>query len=251
MFSAGIFEGVSSALYGMLDISMLRLFPERNAKLHLSFQARQQGFSTCGLEQDWAAYNFSYNSFICRPLRGRVMSLRDVVWTCYGRSYAVSLIMIHVRSVPVSPLALISSGVIKLILLGPFSQTAHSYGQWMLVPHLSSRKLFNFMDWIIPEPLSFFFNDPPWSWKSCLFFCGRKESTLEPQTYLLVALTGCVQRNWKELLSFPLDHPLSVGGKKLCAPTRENDAGTWAGSTIDILYLTLALYLLLAGNLLV
>lgn len=140
------FWRVSSGLYEMLDTSLLRLFPERNAELHLSFHARQEGFSTCGLEQDWAAYNFSYNSFICRPLRGRVMSLRDVVWTCYGRSYAVSVIMIHVRSVPVFPLAQISCGVIKLILLGPFSQTAHSYGQWLLVPHLSSQKLFNFMD---------------------------------------------------------------------------------------------------------
>lgn len=110
---------------GWWEKPLPRLFPERNAKLHFSFQARQ-GFSTCGVEQGWAVYNFSCNSFICRPLRGRVMSLRDVVWTVYGRRYAVSLIMIHVRSVPVFPPAQISHGVIKLLPLDPFPQTAHN-----------------------------------------------------------------------------------------------------------------------------
>lgn len=52
MFSAGIFESVSSGLHGMLDASLAKFFPERSAKFHLSFQARQQGFSTCGVEQD-------------------------------------------------------------------------------------------------------------------------------------------------------------------------------------------------------
>lgn len=158
--------------------------------------------------------------------------------------------MIHVRSVPVFPLAQISHGVIKLIPLSLFPQTAHIYGQGLLcVPHLSSQIHLNFMDWIISEPLPFFFCDPPWSSKSCLFSCGRKESTAVPQTYLLMALTGCVQRNWKELLSFPFYHPLSAGGKKLCAPTWVNHAGTWAGSTIHTTDLTLALCLLQAGDL--
>lgn len=49
--------------------------------------------------------------------------------------------------------------------------------------------------------------------RSCLFFCGREESTAVPQTHLLVALTGYVQRRWKELLFFLLHHLLSAGGK--------------------------------------
>lgn len=48
---------------------------------------------------------------------------------------------------------------------------------------------------------------------SCLFFCGRKESTAVPQTHLLMAFFLAVCRGVGRSCSFPLHHPLSAGGR--------------------------------------
>lgn len=124
--------------------------------------------------------------------------------------------MSHVRSVPVFPLAQISHGVIKLIPLSPFAQTTHSYGQWLLcVPYLSSWIIFNFMDWIIPESLPFFFTDPPWSSKVLPVFLWQEGKHCCPTD--LMALTVCVQRNCKEQLIPALSSFVSWWEKALCS----------------------------------
>lgn len=45
---------------------------------------------------------------------------------------------------------------------------------------------------------------------SCLFFCGRKESTAVPQTHLLMAFFLAVCRGVGRSCSFPLHHPLQL-----------------------------------------
>lgn len=163
-----------------------------------------------------------------------------------SRSCAASLVMKLMSEASVFPCAQISHRVINHIPSSPFPQTAHSYGQWLLcAPPLSY--------WILVISyaglhLSFF----PFSLlilhevqRSCLFFCGWKGSNAVPQTCM--ALMGCVQRTCKELLSFSLHHPVSAGERMVHA--WENHAGTWASSTMHTTDLTLALHLLLPGDL--